>query len=275
MNALTYTPEKIARHDVPTSRSSSKGCRRISRSVLTGSVKSLDRILRNTRESSRHFSKRVSSTRGQGKEARYGAWQSRQRRHDRPAFTPCRVPQNFETRSLCAGTPSVASELQTVRVLRPDTTGITKDVHRLVERWLRVAKRLLVGLADEADCTIWDQGLFELSAGTLDTLVTEAPKFDFAILVLTADDVTTNRSQTKSAPHDNVLVELGLFLGALGAKRTFIVLDQDGDLGLPSDLAGVTLAGYRVACGDANLQATLGPTCTKIEDAMKKKGLKP
>ncbi len=45
----------------------------------------------------------------------------------------------------------------------------------------------------------------------------------------------------KNSPRDNVLFELGLFMGALGREHTFIVHCHDEQLDLPSDLAGVAV----------------------------------
>ena len=68
-------------------------------------------------------------------------------------------------------------------------------------------------------------------------------------------------------PRDNLLFELGLFTGALGRARTFMVYCRDDKLHLPSDLAGVTAATYP-AREDDNLEAALGPVCIRIKRAM-------
>jgi predicted nucleotide-binding protein len=48
--------------------------------------------------------------------------------------------------------------------------------------------------------------------------------FDFAILVLTPDDLTQSRGKQQPSPRDNVVFELGLFIGALGRDRVFMVV---------------------------------------------------
>jgi predicted nucleotide-binding protein len=130
-----------------------------------------------------------------------------------------------------------------------------------------VGSRLAEDLEYQAECTLWSDGVFGLSTGTLESLVAATRDFDFAALVLTPDDVTTKRNQTTNSPRDNVLFELGLFMGALGRARTFIVHCRDDKLELPSDLAGVTPATY-ARRADGNLRAALRPVCNKIEDAM-------
>lgn len=69
---------------------------------------------------------------------------------------------------------------------------------------------------------------------------------DFAILLLTADDTTASRGRRKASPRDNVVFELGLFMGSLGRDRTFVVSPKGVDLKLPTDLLGLTNVMYEV-----------------------------
>ena len=41
-------------------------------------------------------------------------------------------------------------------------------------------------------------------------------QFDFAVMILSPDDMTESRDQSYASPRDNVLFELGLFMGRLG-----------------------------------------------------------
>jgi predicted nucleotide-binding protein len=91
--------------------------------------------------------------------------------------------------------------------------------------------------------------------------------YDFAIVVVTPDDTTTMRGMSAPAPRDNLLFELGLFAGALGRARTFLVLPADSPPRLPTDLSGVTTTSFR-ARTDGNLVAALGPAMSKIMRAM-------
>jgi len=54
---------------------------------------------------------------------------------------------------------------------------------------LKIAKYIQVLLDHSCEVTIWSQGVFGLGEGPLESLVLAAEKFDFAILVLTADDM--------------------------------------------------------------------------------------
>ncbi len=136
-----------------------------------------------------------------------------------------------------------------------------------------LAEAIQVNLDRSCEVVIWNQGVFGLSGGTLETIVAKATDFDFAILLLTPDDMIQSRDQTQQGPRDNVLIELGLFIGVLGRRRTFVVYDRVSNIKLPSDLAGVTHASYqRHASG--NLQSSVGAACTIIKTAITEQGFR-
>jgi len=132
---------------------------------------------------------------------------------------------------------------------------------------LPIAAAVQANLEYKCDATIWGQGVFGLGGGTLESLVEELPQFDFAILVLTADDVTLSRDDSRPSPRDNVLLELGLSIGILGRRKTFAVYDRGSQIKLPSDLAGVTLATFQTHA-NGNLQSSVGTATTQITEAM-------
>jgi Predicted nucleotide-binding protein containing TIR-like domain len=138
---------------------------------------------------------------------------------------------------------------------------------------LKIARAIQVLLDHSCEVTIWSQGVFGLSEGSLESLVSALDDFDFAVLVLTPDDLLTSRNEASSAPRDNVLFELGLFMGALGRKRTYIVHDRSTKLKLPSDLAGVSAATFEPH-STGNLQSALGAATTQIEDQITKYGIR-
>jgi predicted nucleotide-binding protein len=110
---------------------------------------------------------------------------------------------------------------------------------------LELAKIVQVLLDSNNDVELWDQDVIRLSRGTLESLVDAIPRFDFAVLVLTADDLLISRGTEQQAARDNVIFELGLFMGGLGRDRTFILYDRANPPKLPSDLAGVTAATFQ------------------------------
>lgn len=103
---------------------------------------------------------------------------------------------------------------------------------------------------------MWDQGTFGASQTTLQSLVEEAKKSDFAVLVLSADDMVESRHVVGKAPRDNVVFELGLFIGVIGTERVFILPPKEGAK-LSSDLGGFTLLSPYAAHEDNNVRASL------------------
>ncbi len=72
-------------------------------------------------------------------------------------------------------------------------------------------------------------------------------------------------------PRDNVIFELGLFMGTLGRSRTFL-LQQAGQLKIPSDLAGVTTATFTWPRGDGSHVHAIGASCDKIRREIRRQG---
>ncbi|HEX8274205.1 MAG TPA: TIR domain-containing protein [Longimicrobiaceae bacterium] len=136
---------------------------------------------------------------------------------------------------------------------------------------LQIARAIQVGLDYDCEVTLWNQGVFGLGEGTLETLVKLLDRFDFAILVLTPDDLIKSRGESTQAPRDNVLFELGLFMGGIGRDRTFVVHDRTAQLRLPSDLAGVTTATFAPR-SDGNLVAALGAVTSRIASVINQLG---
>jgi hypothetical protein len=83
------------------------------------------------------------------------------------------------------------------------------------------------------------------------------------------DDAVTMRGKLFSAPRDNVVYELGLFSGALGRERCFFVTPEGTDIHLPTDLLGMTAGWYETGRRDGNLQAAVGPFCTKVRNKIR------
>jgi len=106
-----------------------------------------------------------------------------------------------------------------------------------------VARNLEVELGDAVDVVRWDVNVFEPSGYTLDSLLATAERVDFAVVVATPDDVTTSRGETTLSARDNIVLEFGLFTGALGRNRTYLL--ATGELKLPTDVLGLTRLPYR------------------------------
>ncbi len=70
----------------------------------------------------------------------------------------------------------------------------------------------------------------------------------FAVVLLSPDDMAYSKDQSpedaKPRARQNVIFELGFFIGKLGRKSVLILHQQDGDFEMPSDYAGVLYAPY-------------------------------
>jgi len=138
---------------------------------------------------------------------------------------------------------------------------------------LEIARAVQFQLKDDALVKLWNEGAFGLNSGTLESLVAMVDRFDFAVLVLTPDDILHVRDVAVQAPRDNVMFELGLFIGRLGRARTFAICSDAKDFKLPSDLAGVTVARFNSKDVGRDVTAALGPACFQIRQAIRDFGL--
>lgn len=107
---------------------------------------------------------------------------------------------------------------------------------------LAFAEAIAAELAKDFTTGLWKNDLFQLGEDTLEGLLRFIQCYDFAVLVLTADDFTKARGVETTSPRDNVIFELGLFMGALGRRRSFpiVVKTVEGTPRIPTDLLGNT-----------------------------------
>jgi hypothetical protein len=140
---------------------------------------------------------------------------------------------------------------------------------------LNVAYAVQQNLMHDAEITVWDQGVFELSSTTIESLTKTLSDNDFGIFVFSRDDLVKIRNKESPAVRDNVLFEFGLFIGRMGRERVFFLLPTGGELHLPSDLLGVTAGRYDPTRSDNSMQAATGPACHQIRTQMKALGPLP
>jgi hypothetical protein len=131
----------------------------------------------------------------------------------------------------------VATDLENLppRVFVASSTASATLAHRLADR-----------LKPDVAADVWDT-LFKPGDNTLDNLLLFSSLYEFGIFVLSADDLTTAKDVQRYQPRDNVIFELGVFMGSVGRSRAFAVVVDDGggDVKLPSDLAGNTYVKVR------------------------------
>jgi hypothetical protein len=123
------------------------------------------------------------------------------------------------------------------------------------------------GLAEVAEVEPWTS-VFNPGVSTLDRLVELTREVDFAAFVFAQDDWTTNASdeagQGQASPRDNVVFEAGLFGGALGMRRTFILHAKGAKL--PTDLLGMTAVRYPDALTPTDIREVNQKLRKAIED---------
>jgi len=134
---------------------------------------------------------------------------------------------------------------------------------------LPVAERIQLGLDHHASVArVWTDQVFGPMKQTMEDLEREVRAADFAVAVVTGDDLVTSRRRQSRAPRDNVVFELGLFMGQLGRERTIIVSPRGINLKLPSDLLGLTPLTFSPPTDWADvrqLAVSLGPVCTQLK----------
>jgi predicted nucleotide-binding protein len=118
---------------------------------------------------------------------------------------------------------------------------------------------------------IWTDGVFGASHFPLEDLEAQLAASDFAVLVATPDDIVSSRGRSGDAPRDNIVFELGLFMGALTRYRSFILRPRGVDLKVPTDLLGLTPLDYD---SDASvpLADRLASACEEIKQVIARLG---
>ena len=129
------------------------------------------------------------------------------------------------------------------------------------------------GLEDVAHVEPWTTS-FHPGTTTLERLLELTHEVDFAAFVFAQDDWTSASppaspappGSAQASPRDNVVFEAGLFGGALGMRRTFILHARGSKL--PSDLLGLTCIRY----GDATSAPELEAIHQKLRKAIESGG---
>ncbi|HEX5039622.1 MAG TPA: TIR domain-containing protein [Candidatus Limnocylindria bacterium] len=131
----------------------------------------------------------------------------------------------------------------------------------------KLIQALTRGLSEVADVEPWTT-VFNPGVSTLDRLVELTGEVDFAAFVFAQDDWTSNPADMggpgQASPRDNVVFEAGLFGGALGMRRTFILHARGAKL--PTDLLGMTSVRYPENTTPADMRAVNQKLRKAIED---------
>jgi hypothetical protein len=135
---------------------------------------------------------------------------------------------------------------------------------------LHVAELIQKELAHEGAPVLWSQGVFRDINVPIEDLMAAVETYDFAVFVLLPEDTVAVRDQEAFSVRDNVIFELGLFLGKLGRARNFFISPvASGGMKsrLPSDLAGITPAKYDPKA--ESLQASVGTALYQLKQTIR------
>jgi len=138
---------------------------------------------------------------------------------------------------------------------------------------LDVAREVQGQLERDVFSTVWTDGAFFAGGYPLEALEKAVSESDFAVAIAQPDDVVESRGSTNPTLRDNVLFELGLFMGKLSRHRAILIHPRGAGLKLPSDLQGLTVLSYTP--GKPNeLAARLGAACNEIRKMVKNLGVR-
>ncbi|MGB0871044.1 MAG: STING domain-containing protein [Flavobacteriales bacterium] len=90
--------------------------------------------------------------------------------------------------------------------------------------------------------SVWDTAVFKINNNFLHDLLKATLQYDFGILLGTTDDKVIVREQEMLQSRDNILFELGLFMGRLGLSKCAFVVEKE--LKILSDIKGISLARF-------------------------------
>jgi predicted nucleotide-binding protein len=83
---------------------------------------------------------------------------------------------------------------------------------------LKFARALQRNLIYDAHVRLWNQGIFRAGNYVLEDLLTALTENDFAAFVFLPEDIAIIRGVREPAVRDNLIFELGLFIGRVGRK---------------------------------------------------------
>lgn len=128
---------------------------------------------------------------------------------------------------------------------------------------LPVARAIQTNLDHDADVTVWTDDVFRLSETSCASLDRIVNNVDYGVFVLSDDDTIQIGESKILVPRDNVVLELGMFIGKLGLEHCFLVRPRDFPLRLPSDVQGITAATYHLH-SSGELVPSLASVCNQL-----------
>lgn len=135
---------------------------------------------------------------------------------------------------------------------------------------LEIARTIQNAFEYDFTVVVWTDGVFRASWYPIESLERQLDQSDFAIAIAQPDDITLSRGGSSPTARDNVIFELGLFIGRIGRQRSFLVEPRGEEVKLPTDLSGITALSYKY--DPENLASAVGPACNRIRAIIKDLG---
>lgn len=118
----------------------------------------------------------------------------------------------------------------------------------------------------EFSAKLWTNGFFEFSKPYINNFTAIDKDYDFAMFIISNDDVVRYRNKKYFKPRDNVIFELGLCVGAFGLSKIFIA--KPDFVTLPTDMLGVSVYDYFI---DEDINTTAGVIYAEMNSFINKK----
>lgn len=137
---------------------------------------------------------------------------------------------------------------------------------------LLIAEAVYAEMTHETKPTLWKNDIFLPSQYPMETLLEQLKVHSFAIIVASPDDVLVKRGERSQSMRDNILFEVGLFAGVIGRKRTFLMLPENQEIAIPSDLFGLIPAKYddnRIKQDTPEFAAAVQVACSQIRQVIR------
>lgn len=169
---------------------------------------------------------------------------------------------------------TLAKELSRRLLQRNEVLAAKRDkIHILIvssPAALGVARAVQKGLdGDSLAVLIWKDGAFRASPYAIENLERELDRCDFAIAIAQHDGSTAKRKRV--SPRDNVIFELGLFIGRLGRHRALLLEPRGEQVDMPPDLTGLSTVFYSTAPG-RGMAGAVSPACARIREIVEDLG---
>ena len=108
---------------------------------------------------------------------------------------------------------------------------------------IKIAETVFSILNQETEPTLWGKDIFLPGQSPLKTLEEQLRLHSFAVFITSPKDIIKKGDPPQPAS-DNILFNIGLFSGVLGAQRVFLLVPENEEKNLPSDCHGIIQIPY-------------------------------